>query len=65
MDPAAGRIGPGAARRKEAGRAAVWKREVLGRGCREMEGIVVAENGAEMKAGDSGFTSSFWNASLA
>lgn len=50
MDPPVGRIGPGAARRKEVGRAAFWKMEVLGRGWREMEGIVVGMNGLERKA---------------
>lgn len=59
------RMGPGAPRRKEAGSGGVWKMEVLGRGWSEMDGIVVEENGGEMKAGDIGFTRSFWSASLA
>lgn len=49
MDPPVGRIGPGAARRKEGWRAVFWKTEVLGRGWREMEGMVVGMNGLERK----------------
>lgn len=65
MELLEGRMGPGAPRRKEAGSAGVWKIEVLGRGWSEMDGIVVEENGVEMKAGEMGFTRSFWRASLA
>lgn len=60
-----GRIGPGAARRNECGREAVWKMEVLGRGWREMDGTVVGQKVVERKAGEMGFTKSFCRASLA
>lgn len=65
MDPVVGLMGPGAARRKEGGRAVVWKMEGLGRGWREMEGRVVAQNGEDRKVGVIGFTRSVWRASLA
>lgn len=67
MDPEVGLMGPGAARRKEGGRGAVWKRAGLGRGWRDREGTELGQNGEDRKVGvmAAGLTSSFCRASLA
>ena len=66
MEPEVALMGPGAARRKEWERPAVWKMEGPVRGWRVKEGTEVGQNGEDRKVGVRGcFTRSLWRASLA